>query len=342
MPVRVQCPGCDSFYRLPDHLGGKTVRCKGCGETFKVPFAVEETVVVEEAVDAEQTEESTLQSTAPAKKAAVKPRDDDELEDQPENEAVFAQEEQEEEVEKPKRRGKPAKAKGGSKKLLIVAVGVLLLVAILAGGAWWFFRESGGTTKVAQPLPKQPNQPAPGQAPMIAPNKGPKGVLKDEPLPTENVSYKEHVKPFLERYCVNCHGGKQTKAGVDLASFEAIMGGGEDKLPLVVPEDPDKSLIVLNIEHKGKHKMPPPKEKQQPNNAQKNMLRTWVKEGAKDDSMKDGIPLGNDDVELLAGTRSDVFYRSRWYSSVSSMVSPTSSSMSVGSITPRSPPTSMR
>jgi predicted Zn finger-like uncharacterized protein len=283
MPVRVHCPGCKSLYRLPDHLSGKTVRCKGCGETFKVIDAG-----AQQPVDEEQTEESSVRLPTAAKKAAAKPSEDA-LEDQPETETETVPPEPEEGKEEPKaskRRGKPAKAKAGSKRMLImVAAVVLVAVGVFGPLAWWYF---SGTAKVP---PAQTKQPAPGLAAKGAAskalNKEGKGNSKNEPLPTEGISYVKHVQPFLKAYCYKCHSDKMPKAGVNLASFEAIMGGGEDKLLLVVPDDPDKSLIVQAIEGKAKHKMPPQKEKQ-PNKDQKNMFRTWVNEGAKDDSMKDG------------------------------------------------------
>jgi predicted Zn finger-like uncharacterized protein len=336
MPVRLHCPGCKSLYRLPDHLTGKTVRCKGCGEIFKVMDSA-----AKSPIDEEQTEESTPKPSTAAKLAAIKPSDDD-LEDQPEKETVPPQED-EEEPKPSKRRGKPAKSKAGSKRMLFIVGAVLLVAVAVFGPLAWYFWPSGGPAKIG---PAQSKQPATGLAAKGAtsktPNKEGKGISKEEPPPTAGISYVKHVQPFLKNYCLKCHGGKMPKAGVDLASFAAIMGGGEDKLSLVVPMEPDKSLIVQVIEGKAKHKMPPQKEKQ-PNPGQKNMLRTWVEEGATDDSaVKDGTPLDGNNTELLAGRRSEVFYRSWGYSSSNSIGSPTPSTIADESITGASQATSMR
>src|SRR5262245_14704300 len=46
MPVRLNCPGCQATYTLPDHMAGQQVRCKQCQMVFRVgkpkPKLVEE------------------------------------------------------------------------------------------------------------------------------------------------------------------------------------------------------------------------------------------------------------------------------------------------------------
>jgi hypothetical protein len=45
----------------------------------------------------------------------------------------------------------------------------------------------------------------------------------------------------LEAKCVDCHG---SIAGLDLSSYQAAMKGGNSG-PIIVPGDPDNSLIVI-------------------------------------------------------------------------------------------------
>ncbi len=98
-------------------------------------------------------------------------------------------------------------------------------------------------------------------------------------------SYTKDVRPFLDTYCVSCHNAKQTKASVNLESYESIMKGGKNKKVLLVPGEADKCRLVNVIEGKQKPAMPPKKEKQ-PTEAEKAMFRAWVAAGAKDDSAK--------------------------------------------------------
>jgi hypothetical protein len=39
MPIRATCPHCEKDYSLPETFAAKTLRCKGCGQTFTVPAA---------------------------------------------------------------------------------------------------------------------------------------------------------------------------------------------------------------------------------------------------------------------------------------------------------------
>ncbi len=41
MSIHFECPQCESSFRLEESLSGKTVRCKKCGEAFRVPPASE-------------------------------------------------------------------------------------------------------------------------------------------------------------------------------------------------------------------------------------------------------------------------------------------------------------
>ena len=292
MPVRVHCPGCESLYRLSDHLLAKTVRCKSCSVTFKVADALDEAA------------EEVPTPKASAKRVTVPPADDDDdLQAAPVDAETDAIEDETPE-EKPRSKGKSEKPKSGRKRspvmlLLLIGLGVV----VVGGGAAAYFLGLFGSsqpTKAPQSKPKgiaQPKQQGGAKKAAKAPDAGEDAKdemekkdnpTKDEPLPTENISYVNHVKPFLTNYCGKCHGAKMPKAGINLASFEGIMRGGKGKQPILLPGDPDKSSLVLAVEHKGRHNMPPPKEKAQPNEAQKEMLRKWVSEGAKDDSTKAG------------------------------------------------------
>ena len=99
-------------------------------------------------------------------------------------------------------------------------------------------------------------------------------------------SYTKEVRPFLDKYCVECHQGNKAKAGVKLDSFESIMKGSKKGRKIVVAGQADKSQIVTCVEGTGGKKMPPKKATNQPTDKDIKMLREWVNGGAKDDTPK--------------------------------------------------------
>src|SRR5437660_4054805 len=102
------------------------------------------------------------------------------------------------------------------------------------------------------------------------------------PLRAEPPSYAKQVKPFLARYCLECHNASTTKGELDLETFKGMMQGGKSG-PVIVPGKPDESRLVLLPEHKDKPPMPP-KSARQPRPEEVLVLRAWVAAGAMDDS----------------------------------------------------------
>jgi hypothetical protein len=95
-------------------------------------------------------------------------------------------------------------------------------------------------------------------------------------------SYAKDVRPFLDKYCVECHQGKKAKAGVNLASFESMMAASRKGRKIVVAGQADKSQLVTCVEGTNGRKMPPKKNAKQPTEMEIKLLRDWVNEGAKD------------------------------------------------------------
>jgi hypothetical protein len=104
-------------------------------------------------------------------------------------------------------------------------------------------------------------------------------------------SYARQVRPFLAKYCIECHNPKGFKAGLDLETYKAIQEGS-DRGPVLAAGKPDDSKLVLLAEGKKEPKMPPKKAKRHPQPAEVAVLRAWVAAGAKDDSaqVKASIP----------------------------------------------------
>ncbi len=95
-------------------------------------------------------------------------------------------------------------------------------------------------------------------------------------------SYARQVKPFLARYCLECHAGDEAKGDLNLETYQGLRAGGKSG-PVVVPGKPDESRLVRLAEGKDKPVMPPKKAKQ-PRPDEVAVLRAWVAAGAKEDT----------------------------------------------------------
>ncbi len=77
--------------------------------------------------------------------------------------------------------------------------------------------------------------------------------------------------------------------GLDLGTFKSLLAGG-DHGPVLAVGQPDQSRIVRMVEGKTKPKMPP-KKARQPSAQELALLRSWVKDGAKDDGVSGTVVL---------------------------------------------------
>lgn len=79
-----------------------------------------------------------------------------------------------------------------------------------------------------------------------------------EPEPTpEVITFSGTIAPTLEFWCVDCHG---SDGGWDSSTYDLFMNSG-DHAPVVIPGDPDNSLLVqklIGAQEDGKQMPPPP------------------------------------------------------------------------------------
>jgi hypothetical protein len=88
--------------------------------------------------------------------------------------------------------------------------------------------------------------------------------------------FEAKVRPLLAANCYQCHGDKKQESDLRLDLRAAAMKGGADG-PVIVPGQPDKSLLVQAVRYQGDTKMPP-KKRLPPESVE--TLATWVKLGA--------------------------------------------------------------
>src|SRR5258708_38456816 len=80
--------------------------------------------------------------------------------------------------------------------------------------------------------------------------------LSAKTLPRVGVElFAKQIRPILETQCVECHGGKATKHGLDLTTREGLLRGG-DGGPAIVPGKATESLLYRRITHADEPGMP--------------------------------------------------------------------------------------
>ncbi len=97
-------------------------------------------------------------------------------------------------------------------------------------------------------------------------------------FPTTNVSYGAHVQPLFNQACnfAGCHDDGAHQSALKLTTYDNAVR----MLPgIVVPGNPDGSVLVLRIQGSIGPRMPPGANGLNQN--QINGIRTWIAEGAK-------------------------------------------------------------
>ena len=108
-----------------------------------------------------------------------------------------------------------------------------------------------------------------------------------QPLPATSQSkksFKEDVMPIFVGRCVSCHhpGGEGTaKSGLDLTSYAGVMKGTKFG-PMVIPGDPESSNLMLLLDWRASPELRMPHGMKQLNSCDRNDIRAWIREGAKD------------------------------------------------------------
>jgi len=97
-------------------------------------------------------------------------------------------------------------------------------------------------------------------------------------------SFKEDVLPIFVGRCISCHqpGGEgYAKSGLDLTSYAGVMKGTKFG-PMVIPGDPESSNLMLLLDWRASPELRMPHGMKQLNSCDRNDIRAWIREGAKD------------------------------------------------------------
>jgi len=105
----------------------------------------------------------------------------------------------------------------------------------------------------------------------------------DQACAADTTSFAEDVFPIFKGRCVGCHAPGQEgfeKSGLDLTSYEGVMKGTKFG-PMVVPKDADSSNLVWLLDWRGSLQTRMPHGKKKLSTCDRNAIRTWIREGAK-------------------------------------------------------------
>ena len=100
-----------------------------------------------------------------------------------------------------------------------------------------------------------------------------------------SISFKNDVLPIFQVYCVSCHhppDGEGYKAsGLNLTSFQGVMKGSKYG-PMVVPGDPENSNLMWLLDWRASPQLRMPHGKKQLPSGERSLIRSWIRQGAKD------------------------------------------------------------
>lgn len=107
-------------------------------------------------------------------------------------------------------------------------------------------------------------------------------TLGQEP-PSSPISYTKQIRPIFQEHCQGCHQPAKAEGGYVITKVDALLKGGESGETAVTPGDLTKSYLLAQITAKdGAAEMP--KGKPPLATAQIELIKTWIAQGAKDDS----------------------------------------------------------
>jgi len=99
----------------------------------------------------------------------------------------------------------------------------------------------------------------------------------------EMVSFKEDILPLLKWRCASCHepgGSGYEKSGLDLTSYAGLMKGTKFGA-MVIPREPESSNLMLLLDWRASPALRMPHGKKQLSSCDRSTIRTWIRQGAK-------------------------------------------------------------
>ena len=105
-------------------------------------------------------------------------------------------------------------------------------------------------------------------------------------VPAERISYDRDVRPIFQARCHGCHRPAKAESEYIMTDVDRLLAGGESGVAAIVPGDPSESFLIEMITPvDGEAEMP--REGEPLSKSQVQLIREWIRQGAKDDSPKD-------------------------------------------------------
>ncbi len=105
------------------------------------------------------------------------------------------------------------------------------------------------------------------------------------PPPPTPVSFSRDIAPIMAMYCNTCHG---ESGGISTRSYKELMLGG-DLGTVVIPGDPDRSLLIHFLEGRRGENRRMPKNGRALSPHQIEIIRRWIAEGARNDDLPSNV-----------------------------------------------------
>ena len=99
----------------------------------------------------------------------------------------------------------------------------------------------------------------------------------------QTADYARDVQPIFAEHCLECHGPDSSKGGVNLADRDSAIKKAKSGHFAVVPGDPSRSEMAARISTTDAEERMPPKEKKPLKPHEIEILKAWIKAGAKYD-----------------------------------------------------------
>ena len=98
-------------------------------------------------------------------------------------------------------------------------------------------------------------------------------------------SFKDDVLPVFQEHCTSCHqapnGAGFQASGLDLTSYQGVMKGTKFG-PMVVAGNPETSNLMRLLDWQTSPQLRMPHDKRQLSTCDRDAIRNWIREGAKD------------------------------------------------------------
>ncbi|QDT97595.1 DUF1549 domain-containing protein [Gimesia aquarii] len=99
------------------------------------------------------------------------------------------------------------------------------------------------------------------------------------------ISFYQQIRPILQAHCAGCHHPRNPEGEYVITEFSRLLKGGESETTAIIPGKPDESYFVKLITPHG-NEAEMPKGKSPLLQDQIALIRSWIQQGAIDDSPK--------------------------------------------------------